>query len=521
MLSELNHAFSLIGLSETKIKSALTDNNVNFCIPGYEFYSQPSLSNAGGVGFFVSKKLSFTLRADLSCSENEYEALWIEIQCELQHNLICGVIYRHPKGNVESFLEYLNTVVDKVSNENKYCTIMGDFNIDLLNASHPSTNEFLNTLETNSFNPHILQPTRITDHSETLIDNIFFNSLSHHTISGNIIYDISDHLPNFLIINKFSALPKQFKISKRDYSNFNENEFLQDIRAIDWVNKLTSNDPSTQFDNFYTMLLKVVDKHIPLKQLSNKEIKQLSKPWITKGLLVSIKMKNKLYRKYLKKRSSYYYEEFKRYRNKLNHLIKLSKQSYYNNYFASNRSNLKNTWKGIKEIIGLKNGNCSLPSKVLSPDNEELNDCLSIANRFNSYFTSIENTISSSIPSTSQSPMDTLPCKTNENFYFSPIEPNEIEEEISNLNNRKSTGPYSIPVYILKLISSIISNPLAIIFNSSLSAGVVPKSFKLSSVIPIFKKGSQLDVGNYRPIFVQFPYCQFLTKSWKSLFSSE
>jgi len=83
------------------------------------------------------------------------------------------------------------------------------------------------------FNLHILQPTRITDHSQTLIDNIFFNSLSHHTISGNIIYDIGDHLPNFLIINKFSALPKQFKISKRDYSNFNEIEFLEDIKAID------------------------------------------------------------------------------------------------------------------------------------------------------------------------------------------------------------------------------------------------------------------------------------------------
>ena len=52
---------------------------------------------------------------------------------------------------------------------------MGDFNIDLLKfESHSATDGFLNTLGSNFFQPYILQPTRITDHSATLIDNIFF-----------------------------------------------------------------------------------------------------------------------------------------------------------------------------------------------------------------------------------------------------------------------------------------------------------------------------------------------------------
>ena len=61
------------------------------------------------------------------------------------------------------------------------------------------------------YNPHILQPTRITSHSATLIDNIFFNSIRHHTISANVVYDLSNHLPNFLFINNFSTLPKNFE----------------------------------------------------------------------------------------------------------------------------------------------------------------------------------------------------------------------------------------------------------------------------------------------------------------------
>ena len=69
---------------------------------------------------------------------------------------------------------------------------MGDFNFDLLNwVTHSKTEEFFNLLGSYYFLPHILQPTRITDHSATLIDNIFFNSTDHHTISGSILHDLS------------------------------------------------------------------------------------------------------------------------------------------------------------------------------------------------------------------------------------------------------------------------------------------------------------------------------------------
>ena len=84
-------------------------------------------------------------------------------------------------------MDNLNSTVEKIHRENKYCIILGDFNLDLLKSeSHPDTDNFLNLLGSFSFLPHILQPTRITDHSETRIDNIFFNSLEHLTLRGNI-----------------------------------------------------------------------------------------------------------------------------------------------------------------------------------------------------------------------------------------------------------------------------------------------------------------------------------------------
>ena len=112
---------------------------------------------------------------------------------------------------------------------------MGDFNLDLLKFdSHQDTNNFLNTLSSFVFQPQILQPTRITEHSATLIDIIFFNSLDHFVISGDLIYDLSGRLPNFLIITKYSSLPSSTKLYRGDYSALGEFASLCDIQAINW-----------------------------------------------------------------------------------------------------------------------------------------------------------------------------------------------------------------------------------------------------------------------------------------------
>ena len=211
------------------------------------------------------------------------------------------------------------------------------FNLDLLKfESHPDTDNFLSTLGLFYFQPQILQPTRITDHSATLIDNIFFNSLEHFVISGNLCYDLTDHLPNFLIVSKLSSLPASTKVFRRDYSNLDRETLISDIQSIDWNSLLKkSSDPSNMFDNFYIKLSEVVDLHVPVKQLSKQDLKARSKPWITSGIRTSIRIKNGLFKKFLKTKSIYYHTKFKIYRNKLNHLIKLAKKNYYNNFFLS------------------------------------------------------------------------------------------------------------------------------------------------------------------------------------------
>ena len=81
---------------------------------------------------------------------------------------------------------------------------MGDFNIDLLQYDfHNPTNDFINSLISHSFLPYIdHQPTRVTDHSTTIIDNTFSNITEYETMSGNITTMVADHFAQFLLINR-------------------------------------------------------------------------------------------------------------------------------------------------------------------------------------------------------------------------------------------------------------------------------------------------------------------------------
>ena len=261
-----------------------------------------------------------------------------------QRNVVCGIIYRHPSGNIEDFLDYLQNAIESIYNSNKCCIIPGDFNLSLLNfESHPQTEKFLNSLSTYFFLPQILKPTRIAHHSATLIDNIFLNSAEHISLSRNILYDISDHLPNFLIINKFSSLPSHMKFLKRDYSKFNQQLFVNDISSVDWTTILPQRTGVDDiFEAFYSEPNRIVNVHAPLRKLSNREVKLNAKPWITKGIRMSIRKKNKFYEKFIKTRQKYYESMYKSYRNKLSNLIKASKKKYYTDYFHTNTKNIKN-----------------------------------------------------------------------------------------------------------------------------------------------------------------------------------
>ena len=238
------------------------------------------------------------MRDDISTCEDEFETIWIEIKNSKSQNVLRGCAYRHPNTDADKFNDYIKTI-EKISKENKLIFLIGDFNISLLNyESHGETNDFINTMISHYLLPHILHPTSVTDHSATVIDNIISNNTSYEITSGNIITQISDHFPQFLILNKVAIDYKTCSFAKRNFSNFLDQRFVDGFATqnMDFLNN-TNVSLNSKFDLFYDTVSSYVDNHVPVKKINKKDPKLYSKPWVNPKIQRLIKYRNKLLHK--------------------------------------------------------------------------------------------------------------------------------------------------------------------------------------------------------------------------------
>ena len=151
-----------------------------------------------------------------------------------------------------------------------------------MTSSHPETNDSINMMVSHYLLTCILHPTRVTDHSTTIIDNIFFNTLEFDTLSGNLFTKISDDLPQFLVIQNAAVDYKNRSLFQYDYSKFSEHLFLDDFKKLSWEDILYNRNSNinVKFDGFYEKVYSIVIHHAPLKKVNKKQLKLRSKPWV-------------------------------------------------------------------------------------------------------------------------------------------------------------------------------------------------------------------------------------------------
>ena len=147
----------------------------------------------------------------------------------------------------------------------------------------------------------------------------------------------------------------------------------------------------------------------------------------------------------------------------------------------------------------MKDSRSAVPSTIIE-DNISLTNPKDIADAFNNYFSNVATDIKSSIKYSRNKFFDFLPQININSFFIDPTDKTEIKNIILSLDPLRSIGPKSIPTKILKLLSNDISTQFADLFNLSFSEGVFPSILKTCKVIPIYKKDSQLNCSNYRPI---------------------
>ena len=391
LLTTANFEFQVIGLSEIKASNdAPLKSNIG--LPGYKVYHTTSFSAAGGVGIYVKSNLTAYTRDDLSTSDIDFETVWIEINNPKTKNILCCCAYRHPSSDIAKFTDHLQQALSSITKENKLIFVMGDFDINLLNyENHTLTNEFINVIFSFHLMPSTLHPTRITDTTSTFIDNIFLSNTTDSDISGgNILSLISDHLPQFAIVNNSAPDYNNISYFVYDYSKFDETKVLTEYSEIHtaYLND-DSVDLNVNFERFMHDIHSLINKHCPKKKLNKKALKLRNKPWINSQIRRMMKVRDALFHQFKITNSSTVLAAYKQFRNLIVNEINISKRQYYCQYFDENKSNMKRLWKGIKDIISLKPGQCNTVSHLINEEGTKVSDPVTIANDFNEYFTTI------------------------------------------------------------------------------------------------------------------------------------
>ena len=309
---------------------------------------------------------------------------------------------------------------------------MGDYNIDILNNEvHSQTSDFIDMMYSYSLVPLINRPTRITNNSATLVDNIVSNNLHdlHKSTQAVSITDISDHLPIIHINWNFKDCNEELSIIRRSNTKKNREQFKQAMNNINWTELYSMSVTQSAFSYFHNVIKGLHDKRFPKKQINLRH--NCRKPWLTTGLKNAIKTKNELYKKSLMIKCCRNQIRYKIYRNKLKHILIKEGKRCYANLLKSNKSNMKNHglyWRKFS-IKG------------------------------NNY-------------------------KFKLNSKWDPVKEDEVTTIICNLKN-SVPGHDEITVGSLKGVLAAINHPLVYILNLSLSEGLFPDEQKIAKVVPI------------------------------------
>ena len=162
-----------------------------------------SNQHGGGVSLFICNEMLFSELTEFTKVLEYIECLFLKINSK-DISYVIGIVYRPPNSDVEQFSETFNDILSQITHVP--CYIMEDYNLDLLkHECHQPTEHSLNTMYSNSMLPLIYKPTRETDSTAPLIDNMFTNNydVNDQSYQGILLMDIYGHCVFFHTLDKY------------------------------------------------------------------------------------------------------------------------------------------------------------------------------------------------------------------------------------------------------------------------------------------------------------------------------
>ena len=126
-----------------------------------------------------------------------------------------------------------------------------------------------------------------------LIYNIFTNNLAS-CVSGIILNDLSDHLPVFAYFDDATLTRStERKIVMRTFNDDNLHKFNENLSNAKWSLFRHMEDPNEAYNDFIEGYSRIYNTCFPLKVLKGKQVNKFFSPWLSRGLLKSVRRRTR------------------------------------------------------------------------------------------------------------------------------------------------------------------------------------------------------------------------------------
>jgi hypothetical protein len=445
----------------------------------------------GGVIILVSKTIWSRPRFNWESQDNKNNEIRVaEIRPTPNEKIAIITAYRPQTNPCPKFLSNLEIAITNclAHNIDKFI-VLGDFNYpeikwNKLLDTHLSKNsrELIEFLDQNNLTQFNMHPSR---KGEKNILDLFITNITDtlpHINRGTQPYP-SDH---YVFDCSFKLeVARTFPIS-RSVLNYRRANFESIKRGIRQhiTQRPHVEDSETAWNILKTTLATLTKQHIPTITIKNK----YSPSWIDAEVIKMSHKKKCAYNKWKRSGRPEDRIKFNKLRNKTKNLV----STKYKLHIESITTNLVNNPKRFWTLLKDRTRSRTSPSMLVHQGKEE-SDPKQLCEIFNNYFSSVFNNKN----------YDTLPDITIEHdpeLGDLALTEEEVSKELSKLNPAKAPGPDGLSTRVLKECKEDLKTPITKLFNTSLRTGKLPSEWKKANVVPVFKKGSKLEVSNYRPI---------------------
>ena len=489
--SELN----VLSLCETWLNSSISDEEI--AIPGYSTHRlDRGLGNSklGGGGLIVYTKHGhhYQHMTEWNVGNDDIEITWVKLSLKLTRPTYIANVYRPPNGNVENFLQVLESKYLDIQAEGVAdVLIMGDTNINTLKRGDTNAMKYRNMIKRLRLTQLYNAPSRVTNTTKSCIDHILTNHKEFYRNCNAMDPGLSDHQLIFVSRKKAQHKRTIKHIKCRNFRHFDALKFQADVECIDWSSIYECTDVNVCAHLFRLYLIDICDKHAPYRLL---KLREFAPPWLNTSYLDAVDSREHWSKKFRKTPTEYHLFKKLEAINFAKTLKVELQKSYFEEKVQNNWGDSKNLWKSIKEFWPNKPKHSNINKINEYTDNKDIADAL------NDHFASVGPKLAGMIESN-------CPHSEYMNIYppifdLKEVDLKTIAEAIRDLKPSTSCGIDGLTSRLLKQAGPTIIKPLHYIINLSISSGVFPDSWKTGCITPLYKEGDASDPNNYRPISI-------------------